>query len=174
MACLQLGRSQGVGAGGSWAERSLPVVVWPGLVLLRKSASRRAAQRREEPRMPAKKDENESDGFCAEERDAMKERAAELRAEGKKGTKRADGLQAVLDAIAKMALEDRALAERVHVTVAVAGAGQGDPGAPALKEARRQGLAARPDRAGLDANRTRARLVPCGSVTSGGSWTRSS
>ncbi len=47
----------------------------------------------------------------------MKERAAELRAEGKKGAKTADGLQAVLDAIAKMAPKDRALAERVHVTV---------------------------------------------------------
>ena len=60
---------------------------------------------------------NESDGFSAEERAAMKERAAELRAEGKKGAKKADGLQAVLDAIAKMAPEDRALAERVHVAV---------------------------------------------------------
>ncbi len=47
----------------------------------------------------------------------MKERAAELRAEGKKGAKKADELQAVLDGIAKMAPEDRALAERVHRTV---------------------------------------------------------
>jgi uncharacterized protein YdhG (YjbR/CyaY superfamily) len=67
--------------------------------------------------MPAKKAENESDGFSAEERAAMKERAAELRAEGKKGAKRADGLQVVLDRIAEMAPEDRALAERVHVAV---------------------------------------------------------
>ncbi len=58
-----------------------------------------------------------SDGFTAEERAAMKERAAELRAEGKKGAKKADGLQAVLDKIAEMGPEDRALAERVHVTV---------------------------------------------------------
>lgn len=61
--------------------------------------------------------ETTSDGFSAEERAAMKERAAELRAEGKKGAKAADGLQAVLDAIAKMAPDDRALAERVHVAV---------------------------------------------------------
>ncbi len=47
----------------------------------------------------------------------MKERAAELRAEGKQGAQKADGLQAVLDSIAEMAPEDRALAERVHVTV---------------------------------------------------------
>jgi uncharacterized protein YdhG (YjbR/CyaY superfamily) len=45
----------------------------------------------------------------------MKQRAAELRAEGKSGVKKADGLQAVLDAINKMDPEDRALAERVHV-----------------------------------------------------------
>ena len=70
--------------------------------------------------MPAKKAENESDGFSAEERAAMKERAAELRGEGKKGAKRADGLQAVLDRIEQMAPEDRALAERVHVTVTAA------------------------------------------------------
>ena len=67
--------------------------------------------------MPAKSAKTESDGFSAEERAAMKERAAELRAEGKKGAKKADGLQAVLDRIAQMAPEDRALAERVHVVV---------------------------------------------------------
>jgi len=67
--------------------------------------------------MPAKDAQTQSDGFSAEERSAMKKRAAELRAEGKKGAKKADGLQAVLDAIAEMAPEDRALAERVHVTV---------------------------------------------------------
>ena len=67
--------------------------------------------------MSANKSSTTSDGFSAEERAAMKERAAELRAEGKKGAKKADGLQAALDSIAKMAPEDRALAERVHLTV---------------------------------------------------------
>jgi uncharacterized protein YdhG (YjbR/CyaY superfamily) len=67
--------------------------------------------------MPTKNAKAESDGFNAEERAAMRERAAELRAEGKKGAKKADGLQAVLDKIAEMAPADRALAERVHVTV---------------------------------------------------------
>ena len=70
--------------------------------------------------MPAKSANGESDGFSAEERAAMKERAAELRAEGKKGAKKADGLQAVLDSIASMAPDDRALAERVHMTVTAA------------------------------------------------------
>ena len=67
--------------------------------------------------MPTKNAKTESDGFTAEERAAMKERAAELRAEGKKGAKKADGLQAVLDRIAEMAPGDRALAERVHMAV---------------------------------------------------------
>jgi uncharacterized protein YdhG (YjbR/CyaY superfamily) len=66
--------------------------------------------------MPTKKAQT-ADGFSAEERAAMKERAAELRAEGKKGAKKADDLHAVLDRIAQMAPEDRALAERVHATV---------------------------------------------------------
>ena len=47
----------------------------------------------------------------------MKKRAAELRAESKKGAKKADDLEAVLDSIAQMAPQDRALAERVHATV---------------------------------------------------------
>jgi uncharacterized protein YdhG (YjbR/CyaY superfamily) len=67
--------------------------------------------------MPAKNATTQSDGFTAEERAAMKERAAELRAEGRQGAKKADGVQAVLDAIAKMSPDDRSLAERVHVTV---------------------------------------------------------
>jgi uncharacterized protein YdhG (YjbR/CyaY superfamily) len=67
--------------------------------------------------MATKSTKTESDGFSAEERAAMKERAAELRAEGKKGAKKADGLQAVLDAIEKMEGDDRVLAERVHVAV---------------------------------------------------------
>src|SRR5213592_5246575 len=70
--------------------------------------------------MPAKKATTDSAGFSAAERAAMKQRADELRAEGKKGAKKADGLQAVLDSIAKMAPEDRALAERVHMTVTAA------------------------------------------------------
>jgi uncharacterized protein YdhG (YjbR/CyaY superfamily) len=70
--------------------------------------------------MPTKSSQTESDGFTAEERAAMKQRAAELRAEGKKGAKKADGLQAVLDRIATMAPEDRALAERVHLAVTAA------------------------------------------------------
>ncbi|WP_262287307.1 iron chaperone [Micromonospora sp. MA102] len=70
--------------------------------------------------MSAKNSTTVSDGFSAEERAAMKQRAAELRAEGKKGAKKADDLQALLDRIAQMAPDDRALAERVHATVTAA------------------------------------------------------
>jgi uncharacterized protein YdhG (YjbR/CyaY superfamily) len=70
--------------------------------------------------MSTKTTTTETDGFSAEERAAMKERAAELRAEGKKGAKQADGLEALLDRIAQMDAEDRALAERVHVAVTTA------------------------------------------------------
>jgi uncharacterized protein YdhG (YjbR/CyaY superfamily) len=67
--------------------------------------------------MPTKTSNTQSDGFTAEERAAMKARAAELRSAGKKGAKQADGLQECLDSIAKMAPEDRAIAERVHATI---------------------------------------------------------
>jgi uncharacterized protein YdhG (YjbR/CyaY superfamily) len=92
--------------------------VKPGLAFLQMADITAILERRKAvTRMPAKNSKTESDGFSAEERAAMKERAAELRAEGKKGAKKADGLEAVLDSIAKMAPEDRALAERVHITV---------------------------------------------------------
>lgn len=58
-----------------------------------------------------------TDGFTQQEREAMKQRATELREEGRGGKKKADDLQAVLDAIAEMPEEDRVLAERVHAVV---------------------------------------------------------
>ena len=67
--------------------------------------------------MAVKNPQTDAAGFTAEERAAMKQRAAELRAEGKKGAKKADGLEAALASIASMTPEDRALAERVHVAI---------------------------------------------------------
>jgi uncharacterized protein YdhG (YjbR/CyaY superfamily) len=67
--------------------------------------------------MTAKTTGEAAEGFTAEERAAMKERAKELRSSGKKGAKKADDLQSLLDSIAKMSPEDRALAEGVHRTV---------------------------------------------------------
>jgi uncharacterized protein YdhG (YjbR/CyaY superfamily) len=51
-----------------------------------------------------------SEGFTAEERAAMRERAKELKAEAQK----ADGESAVLAKIAEMEGQDRAMAERLH------------------------------------------------------------
>ena len=70
--------------------------------------------------MPANSSQTGSGGFTAAERAAMKQRAAELRAAGRQGAKKADGLQAVLDSIATMTAADRAVAERVHATVSAA------------------------------------------------------
>jgi len=53
-------------------------------------------------------------GFTAEERSAMKERAEELKAEKRRGSKKADGEANVLAKIAEMSEPDRAMATRLH------------------------------------------------------------
>jgi uncharacterized protein YdhG (YjbR/CyaY superfamily) len=58
-----------------------------------------------------------SAGFTAEERAAMKERAQELRAEARRGTRKADGERAVLEKIAEMPEPDRGMGERLHAIV---------------------------------------------------------
>ena len=58
-----------------------------------------------------------SEGFTAEERDAMRERARELKAEARRGKSRADGESDVLAKIAEMPERDRVLAERIHAIV---------------------------------------------------------
>ena len=55
--------------------------------------------------------------FTKEERAAMKERAAEMKAAARHGAKREDGERDVLAKIAEMPEPDRALAERVHAIV---------------------------------------------------------
>jgi uncharacterized protein YdhG (YjbR/CyaY superfamily) len=52
-------------------------------------------------------------GLSKEEREAVKERAAELRAQEKSGKSRAAGEQAVREAIAALPVDDRALAEGI-------------------------------------------------------------
>ena len=54
-----------------------------------------------------------SEGFSAEERAAMKERAQELKAEAR----RADGEKALLAKIAEMPKPDRVMAERLHAII---------------------------------------------------------
>ena len=56
--------------------------------------------------------DTDADGFTAEERAAMKERAKETKAT--KGGKKVDGAAEVLEKIAAMADADRLLAERLH------------------------------------------------------------
>jgi uncharacterized protein YdhG (YjbR/CyaY superfamily) len=58
-----------------------------------------------------------ADGFTAEERAAMKARAAELKQEERASKNRAIGERAVLDAIAAMKGTDRAMATRLHAIV---------------------------------------------------------
>ena len=58
-----------------------------------------------------------SEGFTAEERAAMRERAKELKAEERANKNRAAGESAVLAAIAEMPEADRAMAERLHEIV---------------------------------------------------------
>lgn len=57
-----------------------------------------------------------TDGFTAQERAAMKERAAELR-EQKGGKKKEANLQAVIDKIAEMASPDQEIAAGVQTLV---------------------------------------------------------
>ena len=58
-------------------------------------------------------------GFTAEERAAMKERAQELKAEARRGSRAstADGERDVLEKIAEMRGTDRAIAERLHALI---------------------------------------------------------
>ncbi len=62
---------------------------------------------------PAKK----SDGFTAEERAAMKERARELKAEARSNKKREDGERDLLEKIAEMPEPERAMATRLHAII---------------------------------------------------------
>ncbi|MCB8902363.1 MULTISPECIES: iron chaperone [unclassified Streptomyces] len=59
------------------------------------------------------------DGFTEEERDAMKERATELKSTARRGSRsaKADGEADVLAKIAEMTDTDRVLAERIHAIV---------------------------------------------------------
>ncbi len=61
--------------------------------------------------------EKSSEGFTAEERAAMKERARELKAEARANKDKAAGEQALLAKIAEMEEPDRAMAERLHAIV---------------------------------------------------------
>lgn len=56
-------------------------------------------------------------GFSDAEKAAMKERAAELRQEAKRGKDRAKGEKELLSKVAQMPAADRTIAERIHALV---------------------------------------------------------
>jgi uncharacterized protein YdhG (YjbR/CyaY superfamily) len=58
-----------------------------------------------------------SKGFTAEERAAMKERAQELKAEGRRSRGKADGEAGVLAKIAEMPEPDRSMGTRLHALI---------------------------------------------------------
>ena len=64
--------------------------------------------------MSPKKETKKSDGFTAEEKAAMKERAKELKAEARANKQREDGEKDLLEKIGEMSGSDRAMAERIH------------------------------------------------------------
>ena len=64
-----------------------------------------------------KKPAKTGEGFSAEERGAMKERAKELRAEARAEKDKAAGEQAVLEKIAELPEPDRAMAKRLHAII---------------------------------------------------------
>ena len=67
--------------------------------------------------MSPTKDNQKSDGWTAEERAAMKERAREMKAEAKANKDRAAGEKDLLEKIAEMPEDERAMAERLHAIV---------------------------------------------------------
>ncbi|OFW65234.1 MAG: hypothetical protein A2135_02805 [Actinobacteria bacterium RBG_16_67_15] len=58
-----------------------------------------------------------SEGFTAEERAAMRERAQELKAAARRGAAKADGESDLLAKIAEMPPADRAMAKQIHTIV---------------------------------------------------------
>ena len=67
--------------------------------------------------MSAKKDAKASQGFTAEEKAAMKERARELKAEARAAQDRAAGESDLLAKIAEMPEPDRSMATRIHAII---------------------------------------------------------
>jgi uncharacterized protein YdhG (YjbR/CyaY superfamily) len=66
---------------------------------------------------PAQGSAKKTDGFTADERAAMKERARELKAEARADRDRAAGEKDLLAKIAEMPPTDRAMAKRIHAIV---------------------------------------------------------
>jgi uncharacterized protein YdhG (YjbR/CyaY superfamily) len=73
---------------------------------------------------PTKKTTQSAEGFSAEEKAAMKERAQELKAEARAGKNRAEGEKAIFAALAAMKdPNDRSMGKRIHELVTAAAPG---------------------------------------------------
>jgi uncharacterized protein YdhG (YjbR/CyaY superfamily) len=70
-----------------------------------------------EPAQEGKMSAKKSEGFTAEERAAMRERAKELKAEARANKKKAEGESDLLAKIAEMPEPDRSMASRLHKIV---------------------------------------------------------
>ena len=73
--------------------------------------------------MSPKKDTQKYEGFTAEEKAAMKERAKELKAAARAEKDRAAGESDVLEKIAEMEEPDRSMAERIHALITTSAPG---------------------------------------------------
>ena len=67
--------------------------------------------------MSPKKETKKSDGFTAEEKAAMKERAKELKAEARANKKKEEGEKDLLEKVAEMPEPDQSMARRIHELV---------------------------------------------------------
>jgi len=67
--------------------------------------------------MSPKKETKKSDGFTAEEKVAMKERAKELKAEARANKKKEEGEKDIFEKIAEMPEPERSMARRLHEIV---------------------------------------------------------
>jgi len=72
------------------------------------------------PKKATRKPAERTMGFSDEERAAMKERAGELKAEGRANRGRVEGEKDVLAKIAEMEAGDRAMATRIHALIKAA------------------------------------------------------
>jgi uncharacterized protein YdhG (YjbR/CyaY superfamily) len=73
------------------------------------------------PKTETKKSTKKSgEGFSAQEKAAMRERAQELKAEARASKNREEGEKAVLAAIAQMKEHDRSMAKRLHEVITAA------------------------------------------------------
>ncbi|HEU4997855.1 MAG TPA: hypothetical protein VFT68_02845, partial [Lapillicoccus sp.] len=82
-----------------------------------KTTAKKATAKKATPKKTAAA---EPDSFTAEERDAMKQRASELRSRRATKPTAEDDAQAVLDKIAELGSPDREMAERIHAVITAA------------------------------------------------------